>query len=109
MTPTAMGPGGRMADEAMMREGRGSNQQALRLLGRDGIVRVAEGMAKISFDPDRWLSQYGGFTDREPSDELKTRLSQTLLAVQPTQTIAPGTVGVAYLRSLTLDPAYQLK
>lgn len=109
MTPIAMGPGGRMADEAMMREGRGSNQQALKLLGRDGIMRVAEGMAKISFDPDRWLSQYGGFTDREPSDELKTRLSQTLLAVPPTQTIAPGTVGVAYLRSLTLDPAYQLK
>ena len=109
MTPIAMGPGGRMADEAMMREGRGNNQQALRLLGRDGIVRVAEGMAKISFDPDRWLSQYGGLTDREPSDELKTRLSQTLLAVPPTQTIAPGTVGVAYLRSLTLDPAYQLK
>lgn len=109
MTPIAMGPGGRMADEAMMREGRGSNQQALRLLGRDGIVRVAEGMTKISFDPDRWLSQYGGSTDREPSDELKTRLSQTLLAVSPTQTIAPGTVGVAYLRSLTLDPAYQLK
>lgn len=109
MTPIAMGPGGRMVGEAMMREGRGSNQQALRLLGRDGIVRVAEGMAKISFDPDRWLSQYGGFTDREPTDELKTRLSQTLLAVPPTQTIAPGTVGVAYLRSLTLDPAYQLK
>ena len=72
-------------------------------------MRVAEGMAKISFDPDRWLSQYGGFTDREPSDELKARLAQTLLAVPPTQTIAPGTVGVAYLRSLMLDPAYQLK
>ncbi len=122
MTPIAMGPGGHMADEPALRPmqqmraefadgqaGRGNNQQALRLLGRDGIMRVAEGMAKISFDPDRWLSQYGGFTDREPSDELKTRLAQTLLAVPPTQTIAAGTVGVAYLRSLTLDPAYQLK
>ena len=121
-TPIAMGPGGRMADEPALQPmqqmraefaagqaGRGNNQQALRLLGRDGIMRVAEGMAKISFDPDRWLSQYGGFTDREPSDELKARLAQTLLAVPPTQTIAPGTVGVAYLRSLTLDPAYQLK
>ncbi|MGH8805413.1 MAG: DUF1800 domain-containing protein, partial [Polaromonas sp.] len=127
MAPIAMGPGGRLMDEAansmismrplrqMQAEfaggqtGQGGNQQALRLLGRDGIMRVAEGLAKITFDPDRWLAQYGGFTDREPSDELKTRLTQTLLAVPPTQTIANGTVGVAYLRSLTLDPAYQLK
>ncbi|MGH8034771.1 MAG: DUF1800 domain-containing protein, partial [Lysobacterales bacterium] len=127
MAPIAMGPGGRLMDEAansmismrplrqMQAEfaggqtGQGGNQQALRLLGRDGIMRVAEGLAKITFDPDRWLAQYGGFTDREPSDELKTRLTQTLLAVPPTQTIANGTVGVASLRSLTLDPAYQLK
>ncbi|MFC5520194.1 DUF1800 domain-containing protein [Polaromonas jejuensis] len=126
MAPVAMGPGGRLIEESsaipaqrpmqrMQAEfaggqaGRGSNQQALRLLGRDGIMRVAEGMAKITFDPDRWLAQYGGYTDREPSDELKARLAQTLLAVPATQTIANGTVGVAYLRSLTLDPAYQLK
>ncbi|WP_332776249.1 DUF1800 domain-containing protein [Polaromonas sp.] len=131
MAPLAMGPGGRRieapAPDAMRPAqpiqqlqaelgagkadgaGRGSNRQALRLLGRDGIMRVAEGMARITFDPDRWLAQYGGYTDREPSDELKSRLTQTLLAVPPTQTIAVGTVGVAYLRTLTLDPAYQLK
>ncbi len=89
--------------------GKGGNRQALRLLGRDGVVRVAEGIARITFDPDQWLAQYGGFTDREPSDALKARLTETLLPVPPTQPIAAGTVGVAYLRSLTLDPAYQLK
>ena len=110
--PLEMNPGGRMqmqAEFAGGTSGTGGNQQALRLLGRDGILRVAEGMAQISFDPGPWLAQYGGHTDREPTDEVKTRLAQVLLAVPPTQTIASGTVGVAYLRSLTLDPAYQLK
>ncbi|MBC7379275.1 MAG: DUF1800 domain-containing protein, partial [Burkholderiaceae bacterium] len=121
MTPIAMGPDGRMAQPDGMRPmqqmraefagdtGRGSNRQALALLGRDGVMRVAEGMARITFDPGSWLAQYGGYTDREPSDELKARLARTLLAVPPTQVIATGTVGVAYLRTLTLDPAYQLK
>jgi hypothetical protein len=89
--------------------GNGGNRQALRLLGRDGVMRVAEGISRITFDPDQWLAQYGGFTDREPGDALKVRLTETLLPVPPTQPIAAGTVGVAYLRSLTLDPAYQLK
>ncbi|MBC7435376.1 MAG: DUF1800 domain-containing protein [Bdellovibrionales bacterium] len=53
--------------------------------------------------------EYSGLIDREPPDALKARLARTLLAVPPTQVIASGTVGVAYLRALTLDPAYQLK
>jgi uncharacterized protein (DUF1800 family) len=89
--------------------GAGGNRQALRLLGRDGVMRVAQGIARITFDPDKWLAPYGGYTDREPGDALKTRLTHTLLPVPPTQAIASGTVGVAYLRALTLDPAYQLK
>ena len=89
--------------------GAGGNRQALRLLGRDGVMRVAQGIARITFDPDKWLAQYGGYTDREPGDPLKARLTQTLLPVPPTQAIPSGTVGVAYLRTLTLDPAYQLK
>ena len=89
--------------------GAGGNRQALRLLGRDGVMRVAQSIARITFDPDKWLAQYGGYTDREPGDPLKARLTQTLLPVPPTQAIPRGTVGVAYLRTLTLDPAYQLK
>ena len=97
------------AEFAGGQSGQGSNQQALRLLGQDGVAGIAQGLARISFNPDRWLAQYGGFTDREPSSELKARLAQTLLAAPATQKIANGTVGVAYLRMLTLDPAYQLK
>ena len=123
MAAPAMGAESRARDEApamrpmqqMQAEfgggqaGRGGNQQALRLLGQGGVIKVAQGMASITFNPDRWLAQYGGFTDREPSDEVKAKLVHTLLAVPATQTIASGTVGVAYLRALTLDPAYQLK
>jgi uncharacterized protein (DUF1800 family) len=108
--PPAMRPMRQMqAEFAGGQGGQGSNQQALRLLGQDGVAKIAQGLANITFNPDRWLAQYGGFTDREPSDELKARLAQTLLSAPATQTIASGTVGVAYLRALTLDPAYQLK
>ncbi len=112
-----MGPAGRPV--AMMRAefaaekgdkgGQGSNRQALALLGRDGIMRVAQGMAKITFDPDKWLAPYGGRADSEPNDALKKRLALVVIGADATQIISPGTVGVAYLRSLTLDPAYQLK
>ena len=89
--------------------GTGGTPQAIRLLGRDGTLRVAASMASTTFDAASWLATYGADTDFEPTDDAKTRLAQTLLPVSPTQTIARGTVGVAYLRNLTLDPAYHLK
>jgi uncharacterized protein (DUF1800 family) len=91
----------------------GSNPQATNkmqnLIGREGVMRVAQSMATISFDPDKFLGTYGGHTDREPTNEVKTTLAGVLLASNATQNIANGTVGIAYLRTLTLDPAYQLK
>lgn len=89
--------------------GAGNTGQAIRLLGRDGANQLANGMTQITFEPGPWLATYGGFTDRVPSEEVKGRLAQVLLPVLPTQNIPNGTVGVAYLRNLTLDPAYQLK
>ena len=91
----------------------GSNPQAtnkmLNLIGREGIIRVAQSMATVSFDPDKFLGAYSGYTDREPTNEVKMTLAGVLLASEATQNIANGTVGIAYLRTLTLDPAYQLK
>jgi len=72
-------------------------------------VRAAQGVAGMGFDPERWLSQYGGAADKVPTDEVKVRLAHALLALPATNSIAEGTVGVAYLRGLALDPAYQLK
>ncbi len=89
--------------------GAGSTRQALGLLGREGAMRVAQSMTTIRFDPQVWFSAYGGYADREPDEALKARLTGALLASNATQNIAPGTVGVAWLRSLTLDPAFQLK
>ncbi len=89
--------------------GPASTRAALNLLGREGVMRVAQGMTKITFDSDRFLASYGGHTDREPGLETKQALAHDLLAQAATQNIAPGTVGVAWLRMLTLDPAYQLK
>lgn len=102
-----MRPNERMRAEFV--QGQAGSRQALAVLGRGGIMREADGMTQITFNPDQWLSQYGGFIDREPSAELKVRLADILLAVPATQAVAHGTVGVAYLRTLTLDPAYQLK
>ena len=87
----------------------GGNQQTLRLLGTAVASRLREGMTSITFDPERWLTQYGGASDKVPSDALKVELAHTLLALPATHSIADGTVGLAYLRNLTLDPAYQLK
>jgi uncharacterized protein (DUF1800 family) len=91
----------------------GSNPQAtnkmLRLIGREGVMRVARSIATVTFDPDKFLGAYGGYTDREPSSDVKNTLANVLLASDATQNIANGTVGIAYLRTLTLDPAYQLK
>jgi Protein of unknown function (DUF1800) len=86
-----------------------ANLKSLRLLGRQGVIRVAQSLATLTFDPDQFLAAYGGYTDREPNEILKTTLANVLLASTATQNIANGTVGVAYLRTLTLDPAYQLK
>lgn len=76
---------------------------------RDGVLRVGQGVAVVGFDPDAWLAAYGAHTDREPGPAARDRLAQALLAAAPTQAIASGTVGLDYLRMLTLDPAYQLK
>ena len=97
------------AEFANGQAGRAGNPQALRLLGQGGVGKMAQSMSQTTFDSDRWLARYGGFTDREPSDEVKARLAQVVLSAPATQTIASGTVGLAYLRALTLDPAYQLK
>ena len=78
-------------------------------LFRQGEFKVAQAITRISFDADQWLARYGMRADGVPSDEQKARLVPVVLGFPATQVIADGTVGVAYLRALTLDPAYQLK
>ncbi len=79
------------------------------MMAPGGKRRGPDALAAFSFDADRWLAQYGARMDRVPSDEVKARLADVLLAEPATNAIANGTVGVAYVRMLSRDPAYQLK
>ena len=78
-------------------------------MGRMAMLKVGKAEAAMTLDSDAFLRPYGGRADGVPNEALKTTLSGILLASDATQTIANGTVGIAYLRTLTLDPAYQLK
>lgn len=77
--------------------------------GSGGVIRVGQAKSEVTFNAERWLARYGGYPDRVPSERVKTELANVLLEVPATQTIASGTVGLAYVRALTQDPAYQLK
>ncbi len=78
-------------------------------LGRMPIFKVGKAESTMTLDADVFLRPYGVRADGVPNDASKTTLAEVLLASNATQTIANGTVGVAHLRALTLDPAYQLK
>jgi uncharacterized protein (DUF1800 family) len=78
-------------------------------MGRAAMLKVGRAEAAMTLDADAFLKPYGGRADSVPNDAVKMALAGVLLASDATQNIANGTVGVAYLRALTLDPAYQLK
>jgi uncharacterized protein (DUF1800 family) len=78
-------------------------------MGRMTMLKVGNAEAALALDADAFLKPYGGRADGVPNDAVKMALASVLLASSATQNIADGTVGVVYLRTLTLDPAYQLK
>ncbi|MDQ6881585.1 MAG: DUF1800 domain-containing protein [Pseudomonadota bacterium] len=86
---------------------------ATRLLERkrfaEQLFRAMDTMANQPRWAETFLAVYGGHADREPDAAVQARLSSAMLALPPTQPVAAGTVGVAWLRSLMLDAAYQLK
>lgn len=99
----------RLKDEMTSASVRGNAGQVMAMMGKEGMLQLADSMAKISFESEKFLTAYGARPDSVPTAESQVRITQALLPVPPTQTIAEGTVGLAYLRSLTQDPAYQLK
>ncbi|MFC5497549.1 DUF1800 family protein [Caenimonas terrae] len=86
---------------------------ATRLLERKHFAEQLFRAAGAMQDPPPWaerfLAGYGGHADREPDAALQVRLAAAMLPLAPTQPVPAGTVGVAWLRALMLDPAYQLK
>jgi uncharacterized protein (DUF1800 family) len=64
----------------------------------------------MSFDRERFLNHYGATVEREPDASAKQKLASAMFATsQPSHAVPAGTVGSAYIRALTLDPAFQLK
>jgi uncharacterized protein (DUF1800 family) len=76
---------------------------------QQGMLRIAEAQANIWFDGDAWLKQYGAYLDREPSVTARLAMQKALLPLEPAHPTPSGTVGLAYLRQLVMDPVYQLK
>jgi Protein of unknown function (DUF1800) len=83
--------------------------QLQQVMGPQGVARVASSVQGLFWDAQNFLQDFGAWPDREPSVEQKSRLQKALLAVEPTVQIAAGTVGLAYVRALTQDAAFQVK
>jgi uncharacterized protein (DUF1800 family) len=63
----------------------------------------------MQFDADAWLRPLGAWPDREPDAQTQGRLIAAVMAAPSVNPVPAGTVGLAYLRALSLDPAFQLK
>jgi len=78
-------------------------------LGREGRIRFANAVTTISFDIDAWLAQYGVTRGAVPDAGQRLALQQAVLGTAPSTPGRAGLDGRAYLRSLLMDPVYQLK
>ncbi len=104
--PSAGGMREGMADGMAAKMARVKGQAAL---GREGQIRFANAAAKISFDPDAWLGQFGVQADTPPDVRARLAIQHTVLAMAPSSAIRADLSGAAYLRTLLMDPVYQLK
>jgi uncharacterized protein (DUF1800 family) len=102
-----MAPSAAMAPmtRELLKEASGRERRALRQ------ARMASGGQGFGmrFDAEGWLRPLGAWPDREPDGEAQHRLLEAVLAAPPVNPIPAGTVGLSWLRLLSLDPAFQLK
>jgi hypothetical protein len=63
----------------------------------------------MRFDAEAWLKPLGAWPDREPDPAAQARITEAVLAAPAVNLVPAGTVGLQYLRALSLDPAFQLK
>ncbi len=96
----------RMAREQMHELGKVKGQGAL---GREGRVQFAQAAAMISFDPDAWLGQFGANANTAPDVTQRLAIQKAILPLVPTSPVKMDLPGTAYLRTLVMDPVYQLK
>jgi len=80
--------------------------------GVDGFRRrlqTLEQMRSVRIDTEAWLKSAGLAPERVVSAEGRTRLEHAVLAVAPIASARDGALGLDALRTVVLDPAYQLK
>jgi len=90
----------------MIQEARGRERKALRQARMEAAGGQGFGMR---FDAEAWLRTLGAWPDREPDAAAQAQIVAAELAAPPVNPVPAGTVGLSYLRSLSLDPAFQLK
>ena len=78
-------------------------------LGRAGQLRFANAVATIGFDSDAWLGQFGVAPETVPDTRQRLAIQRAVLAAEPSSPVRANLSGTAYLRSLMMDPVYQLK
>ncbi|MFC3108882.1 DUF1800 family protein [Undibacterium arcticum] len=78
-------------------------------LGREGRIQFANAAAMISYDPNSWFAQFGVGVDALPTPAQRIAMQQALLPLEPTAPIKSDLTGTALLRTMVLDPVFQLK
>jgi uncharacterized protein (DUF1800 family) len=63
----------------------------------------------MRFDIDRWLAHYNTAAEAKPGLSIELQLQHAVLSLTPVDAIETDSTGSAYLESLLMDPAYQLK
>lgn len=86
--------------------GKVKGQGALR---EEGRIRFANAVSMIAFDPDRWLKQFGARAEVAPDVTQRLAIQKAVLPLEPSVAIGSSLSGTAYVRTLVMDPTYQLK
>jgi uncharacterized protein (DUF1800 family) len=94
------------AREQMNELGKVKGQAAL---GREGRIQFASAASMIAFNPDAWLGQFGAAAGGTPDVAQRLAIQKAVLPLEPTAPIRADLTGTAYLRTLVMDPVYQLK
>lgn len=110
MLPAAAGTGARekieTAREQMNALGKVKGQAAL---GREGRIQFANAVSMIQFDPEAWLAQFDASAGIAPDVRQRLAIQKAILPLEPSVPIRADLSGIAYLRTLVMDPVYQLK
>jgi len=83
-----------------------AGQQAL---GREGKIQFAHAVTQIGFDAQAWLADFGSVDTVVPDLPQRLAIQRVVLAREPSTPTNAALHGSAYLRSLVMDPVYQLK